>query len=130
MLAQHLLPWRIGPPPSAKADVEMATAARTRIRRFMTFLPVGGPRDAISLDGSWSDEHPVRFKAARLTLKKYSPHKVAVGFGGLMYRVLTCLGGEHDWRLVIVAGVVCFLASLTAISLFGRARATESRGRI
>jgi methyl-accepting chemotaxis protein len=47
-----------------------------------------------------------------------------------MYRVLTCLGGEHDWRLVIVAGVVCFLASLTAISLFGRARATESRGRI
>src|SRR5690242_14878865 len=47
-----------------------------------------------------------------------------------MYRVLTCLGGEHDWRLVIVAGVVCFLASLTAISLFGRARATEGRGRI
>ena len=47
-----------------------------------------------------------------------------------MYRVFTCLGGEHDWRLVIVAGVVCFLASLTAISLFGRARATEQRARI
>ena len=36
---------------------------------------------------------------------------------------------EHDWRLVIVAGVVCFLASFTAISMFNRARATEDRAR-
>ena len=47
-----------------------------------------------------------------------------------MFRVLTCLVTEHDWRLVIVAGVVCFLASLTAISLFGRARAVSGRARI
>ena len=47
-----------------------------------------------------------------------------------MFRVLTCLATEHDWRLVIVAGVVCFLASLTAISLFGRARAVSGRARI
>jgi NO-binding membrane sensor protein with MHYT domain len=46
-----------------------------------------------------------------------------------MFRVLTCLTTEHDWRLVIVAGVVCFLASLTAISMFNRARATEDRSR-
>lgn len=46
-----------------------------------------------------------------------------------MFRALTCLGTEHDWRLVIVAGVVCFLASLTAISLFGRARAVAGRPR-
>jgi methyl-accepting chemotaxis protein len=46
-----------------------------------------------------------------------------------MFRVLTCLTTEHDWRLVIVAGVVCFLASLTAISMFNRARATEERAR-
>jgi methyl-accepting chemotaxis protein len=46
-----------------------------------------------------------------------------------MFRVLTCLTTEHDWRLVIVAGVVCFLASLTAISLFNRARATRGRAR-
>src|SRR5690348_9203307 len=52
------------------------------------------------------------------------------GRAGCMFRVFNCLTGEHDWRLVIVAGVVCFLASLTAISLFGHARATESRGRI
>jgi NO-binding membrane sensor protein with MHYT domain len=46
-----------------------------------------------------------------------------------MFRVLTCLATEHDWRLVIVAGLVCFLASLTAISLFNRARATTGRTR-
>jgi methyl-accepting chemotaxis protein len=46
-----------------------------------------------------------------------------------MFRVLTCLTTEHDWRLVIVAGVVCFLASLTAISLFKRARAATGRTR-
>ena len=47
-----------------------------------------------------------------------------------MFRVLTCLGTEHDWRLVIVAGVVCFLASLTAVKLFGRARAVAGRARV
>src|SRR5215212_8161765 len=46
-----------------------------------------------------------------------------------MFRVLTCLATEHDWRLVIVAGLVCFLASLTAISLFNRARATAGHTR-
>src|SRR5438105_12775876 len=46
-----------------------------------------------------------------------------------MFRVLTCLTTEHDWRLVIIAGVICFLASLTAISLFNRARATMGRAR-
>src|SRR5262245_41530953 len=46
-----------------------------------------------------------------------------------MFRVLTCLTTEHDWRLVVVAGVICFLASLTAISLFNRARATAGRAR-
>ena len=46
-----------------------------------------------------------------------------------MFRVFNCLATEHDWRLVIVAGIVCFLASLTAISLFNRARATAGRVR-
>src|SRR5437763_11419718 len=46
-----------------------------------------------------------------------------------MFRFLTCLATEHDWRLVVVAGLVCFLASLTAISLFNRARATAGRTR-
>jgi diguanylate cyclase (GGDEF)-like protein len=46
-----------------------------------------------------------------------------------MFRVLTCLGGEHDWRLVVLAGLICFLASLVAISLFHRAAATEGKVR-
>jgi NO-binding membrane sensor protein with MHYT domain len=47
-----------------------------------------------------------------------------------MYRVLTCLTTEHDWRLVVIAGVVCFLASLAAINMFRRARETTARGRL
>ena len=47
-----------------------------------------------------------------------------------MYRILTCLTTEHDWRLVVVAGIVCFLASLVAINLFRGARATSGRARM
>ena len=47
-----------------------------------------------------------------------------------MYRVLTCLTTEHDWRLVIVAGVICLLSSLVAINLFHNARATSKGVRM
>ncbi|MBV8841072.1 MAG: EAL domain-containing protein [Alphaproteobacteria bacterium] len=47
-----------------------------------------------------------------------------------MFRVLTCLATEHDLRLVVLAGIVCFLASLSAISLFNRARATSGLARV
>ncbi|MBI4275895.1 MAG: PAS-domain containing protein [Rhizobiales bacterium] len=47
-----------------------------------------------------------------------------------MFRVLTCLTVEHDWRLVGVAAFVCLFASLTAISLFNRACATRSWTRV
>src|SRR4030095_16150329 len=47
-----------------------------------------------------------------------------------MFRVLTCLTGEHDLRLVVLAGIVCFLASLAAVSLFDRARASHGRARL
>src|SRR5215468_170849 len=53
-----------------------------------------------------------------------------MGLGFSMYRVLTCLGFEHDWRLVALAGFVCFLASLAAVTLFDRARATTGRARL
>src|SRR5689334_9729058 len=46
-----------------------------------------------------------------------------------MFRVFNCLATEHDWRLVMGAGVVCFLASLTAINLYKRACATDGRAR-
>src|ERR1700733_9720542 len=44
-----------------------------------------------------------------------------------MFQVYTCLTVDHDWRLVVLAGVVCFLASAVAISLFHRAQATTGR---
>jgi diguanylate cyclase (GGDEF)-like protein/PAS domain S-box-containing protein len=47
-----------------------------------------------------------------------------------MYQVLTCLTTEHDWRLVVLGGVVCLLASAVAISLFHRARASQGRTRL
>jgi methyl-accepting chemotaxis protein len=47
-----------------------------------------------------------------------------------MFRILSCLTTQHDWRLVVVAGLVCFLASLTAITLFNRARSTSGRVRV
>ena len=42
-----------------------------------------------------------------------------------MFRVLTSLVVEHDWRLVALAGIVCFIASLAAITLLHRAQATQ-----
>jgi len=47
-----------------------------------------------------------------------------------MYKVLTCLTTEHDWRLVVLAGAVCFLASMVAISLFNRARSSRGYARL
>jgi NO-binding membrane sensor protein with MHYT domain len=47
-----------------------------------------------------------------------------------MFRVYTCLTVDHDWRLVVVAVIVCFSASAVAISLFHRAQATSGRTRI
>jgi diguanylate cyclase len=46
------------------------------------------------------------------------------------FRILTCLSGQHDPRLVVLAGFVCFLASFVGISLLGRARATKAGTRI
>ena len=41
-----------------------------------------------------------------------------------MFRVLTCLTTEHDLRMVVLAGTVCFAASLAAVCLFDRALST------
>jgi len=40
-----------------------------------------------------------------------------------MFRVFNCLTEEHDWRLVVLAGLVCLLASLAVVSLYRRSRA-------
>jgi len=46
-----------------------------------------------------------------------------------MFRVFTCLTTQHDWRLVVIAGLVCFTASLCAIGLLRRARRSQGRVR-
>jgi NO-binding membrane sensor protein with MHYT domain len=46
-----------------------------------------------------------------------------------MFRVLACVTGEHDWRLVLLAGLVCFVASIVAVNIFHRALASQARTR-
>ena len=46
-----------------------------------------------------------------------------------MFQILNRLQTEHDWQLVVFAGIVCFLASLAAIGLFHRARVLQGRDR-
>ncbi|MEK9280567.1 MULTISPECIES: EAL domain-containing protein [unclassified Bradyrhizobium] len=47
-----------------------------------------------------------------------------------MFRVFTCVTAEHDWRLVMLAGLVCFTASIVAVSIFHRAIASQARTRL
>lgn len=47
-----------------------------------------------------------------------------------MFRILTCLTAEHDWRLVLLAGLVCFVASIVAVTIFHRAIASQARTRL
>jgi len=46
-----------------------------------------------------------------------------------MLQVYNCITQQHDLRLVIVAGFICFLASYTAFSLIGRAIEAGPRAR-
>jgi diguanylate cyclase (GGDEF)-like protein len=47
-----------------------------------------------------------------------------------MFQILTCVTVEHDRRLLVLAIVICLLASGVAISLFHRAQATQGRARL
>lgn len=44
-----------------------------------------------------------------------------------MFRVFNCLTDAHNPWLVLLAGALCFLASLTAMHLIRRAKATSGR---
>src|SRR5687768_11688769 len=44
-----------------------------------------------------------------------------------MLRVYACITGEHDFRLVLVAGTICLLAAFTAFSIFEQARRAQRR---
>ena len=47
-----------------------------------------------------------------------------------MFRVLSCLGGQHDLRLVALAAFVCFISSIVTVSLFQRARSVTGHARV
>jgi len=47
-----------------------------------------------------------------------------------MDRILNCLTTQHDWRLVVVAALICFLSSLVAINLFHQAKVAARGARI
>ena len=42
-----------------------------------------------------------------------------------MLKVLGCITGQHDLRLVVLAGLLCFLACATAMNMLSRARAAD-----
>jgi len=44
-----------------------------------------------------------------------------------MLRVYTCIVHDHDFRLVIVAGIICLLAAVTAFSILEQARSGGRR---
>ena len=46
-----------------------------------------------------------------------------------MLRVVSCLTTQHDWHLLLLAGLLCFLTSFVATNLFQRSQATEGRTR-
>ncbi|HVY42980.1 MAG TPA: EAL domain-containing protein [Hyphomicrobiaceae bacterium] len=47
-----------------------------------------------------------------------------------MYRVLTCLAVQHDYRLVLLAVMVCVATSCTAFSIYSRAAECRALSRL
>src|ERR1700704_951982 len=47
-----------------------------------------------------------------------------------MFQIYNCLITQHDWRLVIIAGLVCLLASTVTISLLHRAFVARGNARL
>ena len=47
-----------------------------------------------------------------------------------MFQIYNCLTTQHDWRLVIIAGLVCLLASFVAVTLLYRAFVAGGNARI
>lgn len=47
-----------------------------------------------------------------------------------MYKVFTCLTEQHDWRLVILAVVICALATFTAFYIYSSVRQAKGKRRL
>src|ERR1700735_1573621 len=57
-------------------------------------------------------------------------HSKNITFPHEMLSAFSCLTVQHDWRLVVLAAVICFFASGVVINLLHRARATQDRARL
>src|ERR1700689_5985488 len=51
-------------------------------------------------------------------------------FEAFVFQVFHCLKDQHDWRLVLLATVICFSGSLVAVNIFHRAIASQARTRL
>ena len=47
-----------------------------------------------------------------------------------MFQIYHCLTTQHDWRLVIIAGLVCLLASFVAVAILYRAFVVGGNARV
>jgi NO-binding membrane sensor protein with MHYT domain len=47
-----------------------------------------------------------------------------------MYKVLACLRDQHDYRLVLLAVLICGLASYTAFHIYSSARQSQGSKRL
>ena len=47
-----------------------------------------------------------------------------------MFQVYNCLTQQHDWRLVIIAAIVCAVASIVTIQLLHRAFVAKAKKRV
>lgn len=47
-----------------------------------------------------------------------------------MYRVLSCLTEQHDYRLVLLAVIICAATSLTSFSIYSRAVQGQGLSRL
>ncbi len=47
-----------------------------------------------------------------------------------MFQIYNCLTTQHDWRLVIIAGLVCLLASFVAVTILYRAFVVGGNARV
>jgi diguanylate cyclase (GGDEF)-like protein/PAS domain S-box-containing protein len=49
--------------------------------------------------------------------------------GSIVFQVYNCITQDHDLRLVVLAGVICFFCAFTAFSVLGRAAEAVARAR-
>src|SRR5262249_8320488 len=87
------------------------------------------PRTCPRRPGRWGRHGARHRQADRGLTRSVNPGATVSQYTYKMLRVLGCISNEHDFRLVLLAGLVCAIGSYTALSLLARARETGSKDR-